>query len=78
MIVIESINHIGITVSNLEESVKFYKELFDFDMIDKARQNARKNEYAHLKLDITVKDVLESRVLTDPIRMLEMCPASNG
>ncbi|PKN70290.1 MAG: propanoyl-CoA acyltransferase [Deltaproteobacteria bacterium HGW-Deltaproteobacteria-12] len=44
----------------------------------KARQNARKNEYAHLKLDITVKDVLESRVLTDPIRMLEMCPASNG
>ena len=36
MIVIESINHIGITVSNLEESVKFYKELFDFDVIDKA------------------------------------------
>jgi catechol 2,3-dioxygenase-like lactoylglutathione lyase family enzyme len=36
MIVIESINHIGITVSNLEESVKFYKDLFDFDMIDKA------------------------------------------
>ncbi|MBP7737194.1 MAG: VOC family protein [Spirochaetes bacterium] len=36
MIVIESINHIGISVSNLEESVKFYKELFDFDTIDKA------------------------------------------
>ncbi len=36
MIVIESINHIGITVSNLEESVKFYKDLFDFDTIDKA------------------------------------------
>jgi catechol 2,3-dioxygenase-like lactoylglutathione lyase family enzyme len=36
MIVIESINHIGITVSNLEESVKFYRELFDFDLIDKA------------------------------------------
>jgi catechol 2,3-dioxygenase-like lactoylglutathione lyase family enzyme len=35
MIVIESINHIGVTVSNLEESIKFYKELFDFDMIDK-------------------------------------------
>ena len=44
----------------------------------KARQNARKNEYAHLKLDISVKDVLESRLLTAPIRMLEMCPASNG
>ena len=36
MIVIESINHIGITVSNLEESVKFYRELFDFDILDKA------------------------------------------
>jgi catechol 2,3-dioxygenase-like lactoylglutathione lyase family enzyme len=36
MIVIESINHIGITVSNLEESVKFYRDLFDFDTIDKA------------------------------------------
>lgn len=36
MIVIESINHIGITVSNLEESVKFYRDLFDFDLIDKA------------------------------------------
>ena len=36
MIVIESVNHIGITVSNLEESVKFYRELFDFEIIDKA------------------------------------------
>ena len=44
----------------------------------KARQNARKNEYAHLKLDISVEDVLNSRMLTEPIRLLEMCPASNG
>jgi catechol 2,3-dioxygenase-like lactoylglutathione lyase family enzyme len=36
MIVIESVNHIGITVSNLEESVKFYRDLFDFEIIDKA------------------------------------------
>ena len=35
MIVIEGINHIGITVSNLEKSINFYKELFDFDGIDK-------------------------------------------
>ncbi len=34
MIVIESVNHIGITVSDLDKSVKFYKELFDFDVID--------------------------------------------
>ncbi|OHD68380.1 MAG: hypothetical protein A2W19_14270 [Spirochaetes bacterium RBG_16_49_21] len=36
MIVIECINHIGITVSNLEESVKFYRDLFDFELLDKA------------------------------------------
>jgi acetyl-CoA C-acetyltransferase len=44
----------------------------------KARQNARKNPYAHLQLDITVQDALNSRMLAYPIRMLDMCPASNG
>ncbi len=44
----------------------------------KARQNARKNPYAHLKLDITIQDALNSRMLAWPIRMLDMCPASNG
>ncbi len=34
MIVIESLNHISVTVSNLDASIKFYKELFDFDVID--------------------------------------------
>jgi acetyl-CoA C-acetyltransferase len=44
----------------------------------KARQNARKNEYAHLKLDITIEDALNAKMLAYPIRMLDMCPASNG
>jgi len=35
MVVIEGINHIGITVSNLEKSVEFYKDLFDFDVLEK-------------------------------------------
>lgn len=35
MIVIESINNIGITVSDLDKSVEFYKDLFDFEVIDK-------------------------------------------
>ena len=34
MIVIESINHMGLTVSNLENSIKFYKELFDFEVVE--------------------------------------------
>ena len=35
MIIIESINHIGLTVSNLEDSMNFYKELFDFEVVEK-------------------------------------------
>jgi len=35
MIVIESINHIGISVSDLDRSVEFYKDLFDFEVYDK-------------------------------------------
>ena len=34
MIVIESINHLGLTVGNLENSIKFYKELFDFEVVE--------------------------------------------
>ncbi len=35
MIVIESIDHIGLSVSNLESSIEFYKELFDFEVVEK-------------------------------------------
>jgi len=35
MIVIESVGHIGISVSNLEEATKFYKDLFDFEIVEK-------------------------------------------
>jgi len=40
--------------------------------------NARANPYAHLPLDITVEDVLESRVLADPIKLLDTSPISDG
>lgn len=35
MIVIESVNHIGLAVSSMENSVKFYKDHFDFEVLDK-------------------------------------------
>ncbi len=35
MIIIEGINYIGLTVSDLEKSIQFYKGLFDFDVADK-------------------------------------------
>jgi acetyl-CoA C-acetyltransferase len=45
----------------------------------KARRNACLNPHAHLKLpDITVEQVLESRMLAYPLRTLDMCPTSNG
>lgn len=45
----------------------------------KARRNACKNPHAHLQMpDITVQQVVDSRVLALPVRMLDMCPTSDG
>jgi len=44
----------------------------------KNRGNACRNPYAHLRKEITVDDVLDSRVLAWPIKLLDMCPTSDG
>ncbi len=45
----------------------------------KARRNACLNPHAHLKMpDITVEEVLASRMLAAPVRLLDMCPSSDG
>ncbi|MFQ5613766.1 MAG: thiolase family protein [Anaerolineae bacterium] len=45
----------------------------------KARRNAAHNPYAHLQMpDLTVEKVLASRLLADPIHLLDMCPQSDG
>ncbi|OYT53400.1 MAG: hypothetical protein B6U77_03840 [Candidatus Hecatellales archaeon ex4484_218] len=36
------------------------------------------NPYAHIKMKITVDDVLKSRVVSYPIRLLDVCPISDG
>jgi acetyl-CoA C-acetyltransferase len=43
-----------------------------------ARDNAGRNEYAHLTDPMTVEDVTNSPMLWDPIRYLETCPSSDG
>ena len=43
-----------------------------------ARENAGRNEHAHLRDPMTVEDVLASPMLWDPIRFLETCPSSDG
>ena len=44
----------------------------------KAAQNARRNPHAHLKLNITADDVLNSRLLVWPLRLLHLSPTSCG
>jgi len=44
----------------------------------KNHRNAKVNPYAHLPLDITVEDVLKSRVLADPVKLLDASPVSDG
>ncbi len=43
-----------------------------------ARENAGRNEYAHLREPMTVEDVTSSPMLWEPIRYLETCPSSDG
>ena len=43
-----------------------------------ARDNATRNEYAHLREPMSVEDVTNSLMLWDPIRYLETCPSSDG
>jgi len=44
----------------------------------KASDNGRRNPFAHLKLNLTVEDVTNSRVLVWPLRYLDICPTSAG
>ncbi len=45
----------------------------------KARRNAARNPHAHLqRADLTVDEVLDSRMLAHPVRLLDMCPQSDG
>ena len=44
----------------------------------KNRKNAMNNPHAHLKMDLTVEQVLKSKMLAYPIKMLDMCPTSDG
>ena len=44
----------------------------------KNRRNAMNNPHAHLKMDLTVEQVLSSRMLAYPIKIMDMCPTSDG
>src|SRR5207253_4078452 len=42
------------------------------------RGNAARHDGSHLTEPITVDDVLDSRVIADPLRLLDCCPISDG
>ena len=42
------------------------------------RNNALNNPYAHNRMKVTVDDVLNSPMLAYPIKLLDMCPRSDG
>jgi acetyl-CoA C-acetyltransferase len=44
----------------------------------RARRNAMRNPHAHLKGDITVDDVMASRMITYPLKLFDICPRSSG
>jgi len=44
----------------------------------KNRGNARRNPYAQEPMEITVEDVLSSKILSSPIRLLDAGPTSDG
>ena len=42
------------------------------------RNNALNNPYAHNRMAVTVEDVMNSPMLSYPIKLLDMCPRSDG
>jgi acetyl-CoA acetyltransferase len=44
----------------------------------KARENARLNPFAHRKDAYTVEEVLNSRLIADPLTLYQCCPTSEG
>ena len=44
----------------------------------KNHANAVRNPYAHYRQAVTLAEVLESRIVADPLRLLHCCPISDG
>jgi acetyl-CoA acetyltransferase len=44
----------------------------------KNHANAVKNPYAHLREKVSIEQVMESRVVADPLRLYHCCPISDG
>ena len=44
----------------------------------KSKKYGARNPYAHFQEEVTLEQVMQSRVVADPLRMLHCCPRSDG
>jgi acetyl-CoA C-acetyltransferase len=42
------------------------------------RDNAMDNPHAHIRMRVTMEEVMNARIITYPVRLLDVCPASDG
>lgn len=47
-------------------------------VVVRARRNASRNPHAHLKGEITIDDVMNSRMIAWPLKLFDICPRSSG
>ena len=72
------------TITMLALSAQRYMHLYDSDETDMAmvsvknRYHASLNPNAHLQTTVTIEEVLASRTLAWPIKLMDACPASTG
>jgi benzoylsuccinyl-CoA thiolase BbsB subunit len=44
----------------------------------KSKKYGAKNPYAHFQKEVTIEEVMASRMIADPLRVLQCCPRSDG
>ncbi|MBI5968796.1 MAG: thiolase domain-containing protein [Deltaproteobacteria bacterium] len=66
----EYMHHYGLPEERVREAAALISVRNHNDALD--------NPYAHIKVKITVEDVLKSRVIAYPVRLLDVCPSSDG
>ncbi|MEW6440122.1 MAG: thiolase family protein [bacterium] len=65
------------------QAVRFF-ERYGATEVDMARvsvknhRNGTRNPFAHIRKDVTIEEVLRSRLISYPIKLLDSCPQSSG
>ncbi len=71
------INHVAMETSRGMDIYGFTEEHMAMISV-KNHLNAFNNPYAHLRINVTIEDVLKSPVVCWPLKLLDCCPRSDG